>query len=125
MKNTNEKEINNINMNIHDCNIDITTNKLKQIDEEKQSNILNNKRKFYDVELQQEINEIKGNSCSSIINVFDVNKFIPFENKTDNDKFKYEEEIFDDKYFEYYDNYYYEQSILNNESIKDDFDLKK
>jgi len=109
MNNTNEKEINNINMNINDCNIDITTNKRKQIDEEKQNNILNNKR----------------NSCSSNVNVFDINKFIPFEKKTDDDKFKYEEEIFDDKYFEYYDNYYYEQSILNNESIKDDFDLNK
>jgi ribosomal protein L24 len=126
MNNTNEKEINSINMNINDCNIDITNNKRNKIDEVEQNNMLNTKkRKNHDAELQQEIIEINGNCCCSNVNVFDINKFIPFEKKTDDDKFKYEEEIFDDKYFEYYDNYYYEQSILNNESIKDDFDLNK
>jgi hypothetical protein len=81
MNNTNKKEINNIKLNINDCNIDMTTNKRKQIDEENENNILNDKLKFYDVELQQEITEIKGNSCSSNINVFNINKFTPFEKK--------------------------------------------
>jgi len=126
MNNTNNKAINLINLSENDCNDNIINNKRKIKEIENQNdNVKYPKNKFYDIQLQMEITEREGNSSSSNINVFDANKFIPFENRTDDDYFKYENEIFDDKYIDYYDNYYYEKSIVNSESIEDEIDLKK
>lgn len=125
MDNTNKTEINLIKINENDCNVNMINNKRKNDKIENQNNnVIISKKKFYDVKLQMEITEREGNSSSANINVFDINKFIPFDNRTDDDHLKYEEEIFDDKYIEYYDNYYYEKSILNRESIEDEDDFK-
>jgi hypothetical protein len=124
MDNTNNKEINLIKSNENDCNDNIINNKKNKNEiENKNDNVKYSKKKFYDIQLQMEITEREGNSSSSNLNVFDVNKFIPFENRTDDDHLKYETEIFDDKYIEYYDNYYYEKSIVNSESIEDEVDI--
>jgi hypothetical protein len=126
MDNTNNKEINLIKSNENDCNDNIINNKRNKNEiENKNDNVKYSKKKFYDIQLQMEITEREGNSSSSNINLFDANKFIPFDNSTDDDYFKYENEIFDDKYIEYYDNYYYEKSIVNSESIEDEVDFKK
>ena len=124
MDNTNNKEINLIKSNENDCNDNIINNKRNKNEiGNKNDNVKYSKKKFYDIQLQMEITEREGNSSSSNLNVFDVNKFIPFENRTDDDHLKYEAEIFDDKYIEYYDNYYYEKSIVNSESIEDEVDI--
>jgi hypothetical protein len=126
MDNTNNKEINLIKSNENDCNDNIINNKRNKNEiENKNDNVKYSKKKFYDIQLQMEITEREGNSSSSNINLFDANKLIPFDNSTDDDYFKYENEIFDDKYIEYYDNYYYEKSIVNSESIEDEIDFKK
>jgi hypothetical protein len=123
---TNNKEINLIKLSENDFNDNMINNKRKKNEIENQNdNAIISKKKFYDIQLQMEITEKEGNSSSSNINVFEVNKFIPFENRTDDDHLKYEAEIFDDKYIEYYDNYYYEKSIVNSESIEDEVDFKK
>jgi len=126
MDNTNNKEINLIKSNENDCNDNIINNKRNKNEiENKNDNVKYSKKKFYDIQLQMEITERESNSSSSNINLFDANKFIPFDNSTGDDYFKYENEIFDDKYIEYYDDYYYEKSIVNSESIEDEVDLKK
>jgi len=47
--------------------------------ENQNDNAIISKKKFYDIQLQMEITEREGNSSSSNINLFDVNKFIPFK----------------------------------------------
>jgi hypothetical protein len=91
----------------------------------KNDNIINKKNcynTFYDNKLHQEVIEINGNSSCHNVELFDINKFIPLKERTDEDNELYYAEEIKHGFVQNYDDYFYEQLKI---SSNVDIDVNK